>query len=387
MNKVSFGTIGFLTVFLAGSAPAVAQDGLEWGDNGLVYEGDNVSFNLGGRLHLDAAHIDDGALSTDDEEIRRARLEMSLRLYEKLRLRVDREFAQGGGWRNVWMRYDVNDDFYVKGGNFIAPFSMEDVGSSNETMFMERSLAQALAPGFGVGVGASYEGKRFSVTGGYFGDAIDTEDNIQASKGKGVAVRATWSPIEHRDNVLHLGVGFDHRNLDTGDTRRISTGPEASLGPTLVSTGTISDPDTTTSYNLETAYSSGPFLAQAQFMSTELDRTSGQSLTFDGYYLQAGWIITGERYRYGDAAGVFRGPRPKGKWGAFEIAARVSNLDLSEAGAAGSGEANDATLGFNWYIGRNVRLMANYVHAELDAVDPLLDRNADIAQARIQFDF
>src|SRR5690606_36549906 len=262
------------------------------------------------------------------------------------RLRIDREFTDGGAWRNVWLRYDITDDLSVQAGNYIVPFSMEDVGSSNSTMFMERSLAQALAPGFGVGAGGSYEGRRFSLAGGYFGDALDAEDDSQVEKGDGFALRGTWSPFERRTNTLHFGAGYERRELDGAD-RRISSRAESALSPTIVSTGAIADVDTTTSLNLEAAYSFGPVLIQAQHISTDIERNVGGSIDVDGYYVQAGWILTGERYRYGDASGVFRGPEPRGRWGAVELAARMSALDLTEVGALG-GEAKNTTIGLNW---------------------------------------
>jgi phosphate-selective porin OprO/OprP len=379
------GAAALCTSLSAGGA--WAEEGLEAGRRGLVYETENFELNLGGRLHLDAAQIDDGGVDIEDEKVRRARVELSLEFFDDWRLRVDREFTNDGGWRNVWLSYDVNDDLTIKAGNFIAPFSMEDVGSSNETMFMERSLAQALAPGFGVGIGASYEGRHFGLSGGYFGDAIDTEDNIQAEKGQGVALRGTWSPMERRSNTLHFGVGLERREFDTGDFRTMSSGPEASLAPTAVSTGALANLDTSSSYNFEMAYSAGPVLFQGQYISTTLARTIGPDVEASGYYAQVGWVLTGERYRYGDAAGVFTGPHPRNAWGAVELTARLSSLDVSEAGAPNSGQVDDYTMGANWYLGRNFRLMANYVHSEVDAVNPLLDRDVDVVQARAQIDF
>lgn len=374
-------------LWASGGVAAHAEPGLTFSSKGIEYEsaGGNIEATLGGRLHLDAASVDDGGLETEDEEVRRARLELSIRLYDDWRLRIDREFTGGGSWRNVWLRYDVSDALSVQAGNFIAPFSMEDVGSSNSSMFMERSLAQSLAPGFGVGVGASYEGRRYSIAGGYFGDALDIEDDAQAEKGEGFALRGTWSPFERRRNTLHFGVGYEHRELD-GGIRQISSRAESALSPTILNTGNITNVETTTSYNLEAAYSFGPVLVQAQRITTEVERSIGPSLSFDGHYIQAGWIVTGERYRYGDASGVFQGPEPRHQWGALELAARVSALDLTEVGASG-GEAQDTTFGVNWYLGQNVRVLANYVHSEVDAVNPLDDRDVDVVQGRLQFDF
>lgn len=386
MARLLWSVVGAAVLSCAVSANARADEGLQADRTGLTYEAGGFAFNLGGRLHLDAAQVDDTGLEIDDEEVRRARLELSVR-HDDWRLRIDREFSHGGGWRNVWLSYDVNDDLTIKAGNFIAPFSMEDVGSSNETMFMERSLIQALAPGFGVGVGASYEGRHFGLSGGYFTDAIDAEDNNPAEKGDGVSLRATWSPIERRQNTVHFGLGLDRREFASGDTRTITSTPEASLAPTLVTSGALTNLDTSMSYNVEAAYSVGSLLLQGQYLSSTFERSLGGDVTADGFYVQAGWIVTGERHRYGDAVGVFTGPRPDHDWGAIELAARVSSLDLSEAGAGASGTADDYTVGVNWYLGQNFRLMANYVHSELDAVNPAFDRDVDVVQARAQLDF
>ena len=384
-NKLMFASA--LAMIFATSAAANAEE-LEFTRNGIEYEtaDENLQIVLGGRLHLDAASIDNDGVESEDEEIRRARLELAFRFFDDWRLRIDREFTDDGGWRNVWLSYDVNDDFTIKAGNYIAPFSMEDVGSSNDTMFMERSLAQALAPGFGVGLGFSYEGDSFAIAGGYFGDAIDGEDDIQAEKGQGFAVRGFWTPIEARGHTLHLGVGLERREFDDGSVRRISSRPEAALGPTVANTGDIAAVDSAFGYNLEIAYERGPVLIQGQFISQSIDRDVGGDLSFDGYYLQAGWIVTGERHRYSDSSGVFNSPIPSGNWGAVELTARISSLDLTDIGAGGE-QVDDYTFGVNWYLNRNVRLLANFVHSEVDAVNPLLDREVDVIQARLQFDF
>lgn len=387
MTRNMMSLLAAAAVLALGCGSANADGKAELGSEGFVYKTKNMELNLGGRLHLDAAQVDNGSTDSSDEEVRRARLELGIRLYDKWRIRIDREFTNDGGWRNVWLGYEVNDQLSLKAGNFIAPFSMEDVGSSNDTMFMERSLVQALAPGFGVGAGATYQGRHFGISGGYFTDAIDEEDNVQAKKGDGVSARAIWRPIDGNGRVLHFGFGLDRREFGAGDVRRISTGPEANLAPTVVTTGNVANMDVSNSYNAEAAWSAGPVLVQGQYVTSDLERTIGRDLTVDGYYLQVGWVLTGERYRYGDSAGVFTGPRPKGKWGAVELAARVSSLDLSEAGIGASGKADDYTIGGNWYVGKNFRLMANYVHSEVDTLNPALDRDVDVLQARAQVDF
>ena len=59
-----------------------------------------------------------------------------------------------------------------------------------------------------------------------------------------------------------------------------------------------------------------------------------------------------------------------GGWGAWEIAARYSVVDLNDRlgspdGVAGGKQAI-ITAGLNWYVNRNIRFMINYLHGTID---------------------
>jgi phosphate-selective porin OprO/OprP len=69
------------------------------------------------------------------------------------------------------------------------------------------------------------------------------------------------------------------------------------------------------------------------------------------------------------------------QWGAFQVAARVSMLDLDDADIRGGQELN-FTLGLNWYLLSNLRLSTNYVHGRVFG-----QGDVDILQARLQVDF
>ena len=74
--------------------------------------------------------------------------------------------------------------------------------------------------------------------------------------------------------------------------------------------------------------------------------------------------------------------RPSARqWGALQVAARVSMLDLNDAEIRGGQELN-FTLGLNWYLLSNLRLSANYVHGRVFG-----QGDVDILQARLQVDF
>ncbi|WP_203415593.1 porin [Candidatus Scalindua japonica] len=68
------------------------------------------------------------------------------------------------------------------------------------------------------------------------------------------------------------------------------------------------------------------------------------------------------------------------------MGAHYSELDLSDKDIEG-GRLNDVTLGLNWHLNPNTRVMLNYVHAGVDLSDiNVKDGNADIFAMRFQVD-
>ncbi len=144
-------------------------------EDGLTFKTGDIEFNLGGRLHLDASVFEHGLTDGSDADVRRARLEFSAKFGDVVTVRVDREFAQADGWRNLWLAVEPVEGLEIKGGNMIVPFSMEDMQSSNAMPLAERSLANSFSPGFGLGGSVKYADGDFNIVGGYFPDEIDDE--------------------------------------------------------------------------------------------------------------------------------------------------------------------------------------------------------------------
>lgn len=112
---------------------------------------------------------------------------------------------------------------------------------------------------------------------------------------------------------------------------------------------------------------------------------------FSGWYVEGSWILTGEMKTYAAAGtnnemATFNNPRvitpfdpASGNWGAWEVAARYSDLDLnwrpgavgqtaaqSPVGGVRGGEEKIWTLGVNWYMNNNVLMRFNYLRGDVD---------------------
>ena len=368
----------------AGGFEAAPDSGLRW-----TSPDENWRARVGGRLHLDFTRFDDDVtnLGNGEFDVRRARLFFDLRAFEDWRVKVDGELSDEKGrrgWRNVFLQYGGFERLRLRLGNFIAPISLEENTSSNDITFMERSLMNAFTPSFQTGLSALYSGKqRWTVHAGVFFQPLgDRDDDRRRADGVSFVARGTWVPWGDRDRkrFIHLGGSIEYRNLN--DRFRIRTRPESGSAERLISTDTLRDADDVVTFGLEAAAVWGPFSIQGEYIRTNLFRS--EDVAFDGGYVQLSWFPTGENRRYTVKRGTFLSMRPRSRWGALELAARYSAIDLTDRDVIGGDEQN-VTLGVNWYLTRYVRVMFNYVIVDARLEDTEQADRPHIAQWRIQF--
>lgn len=325
------------------------------------------SSKLGGRVQADAASYSGDPDMGDGTEIRRARLYLQGTMYYDWGYKLQYDFASTGangkGIADAFITYNGFDDLQLKVGNFKEPFSLQDQTSSKYTLFTERSLPTAFAAGRHIGMMSSSKQKHWSLSGGLFGDSLTTKDGDD-DEGWGAGARATFSPINEKGSIIHLGLGINYRDTGDNEIARFKQTPESHIaGINIVDTGTISDVNDYLKLGLEVAAVYGPFSAQAEYITTSVNRSSGSDVDFDGWYIQSGYFFTGESRNY--KKGAFSGITPKGivgegGIGAWEFGLRYSTLDLSDNDIDG-GEVDSVTLGLNWYATPTLRFSANYV--------------------------
>ncbi len=347
---------------------------------------ENFSIKLKGRIHVDAAtYNDDVTVMDGDVELRRLRLGFSGSVMKDWIYSYDYDSESSLGFRTkgAYIGYKGFKKLNIKVGNLQQPFSLEELTSSNHIPFMERSLAHVFAPSYHLGVLFNTWGKNWSLAGGYFDDTLADKRNDNDGSHS-LAFRGTFNPIDQKTFKIHLGASAVFRNLDANQTVSFSTRPESHpTNSRLLSTGTLRDVEDIEIFGLEAAVIRGPWLLQAELMRAKLDRTTRPDPSFDGGYIQASWIITGEKQRYSGKSGIMKQIKPKSKYGAIELAVRYSTLDLEEKTVTG-GEEDNITLGINWHINRNMRVMANYIDVKADPNRNGIIEDVNILQMRFQ---
>jgi len=382
--KIDIRAISLCLVLSLGCGVAQAQVEAGW-DSGLrVDMGSNSYLSVGGRLHLDYAAIDDDITLMDGGfEVRRARLSVRGRFGEDWRVAADWDEGSIPGWKNAYVQYRGIPKLVITAGNQLVPLGFAATSSSNNATFMEYGLPDALNSHFLVGLSARTYGSNWTLTGGFYGDGLSDSDT-RTSDGQSIAGRFTFTPIRSSGKVFHLGLSAEFRQLDDFSGARIRARPESLAGTErLIDTGIITDASEIGTYGFEFASMLDHFMMQGEYVTANIQRDLGPELTVGGLYIQGGWFVTGGKYRYSRRSGNFRAPRIKGKAGAWEVAARYSTLDLDDEDITG-GQQTNVTLGVNWYLNEQLRIMFNAIHVEAEPNRNGLDESVDILQIRFQ---
>lgn len=374
---------------------------LYWQDGLRLDSGDgNLTAKVGGRVMFDwMVGSADGELESqvgpveDGSEFRRARLYMSGAVCNWMGYKLELEFADSGvDFKDAYLAFPHLLPFgELRLGHLREPFGLEVLTSSNDITFLERALPAILTPdrNTGIQLAGTACGERVTWALGGFAETDGVADNV-GDDGWSVTGRVTalpWYEDEGR-RLLHIGLSGSVRDPDSVS---YSQRPEAHLAPTSVETGTLLT-DSVGLAGMEGAFVCGPFSLQGEIVCSNVDPASDPESTFTGGYLQASCFLTGEHRPYERSSGTFGRVRPhksfngKDGWGAWEVAARWSCLDLDD-GSVDGGELTDLSVGLNWYLNPNIRIMWNYVHPMLDAKAGDNEGDADLFVMRVQIAF
>ena len=393
---------------------------------GLKIKSGKNEVKLGGRIHYDVglhdvdptltcemAQAEGGSCFTDGTNFRRLRLAMSGKHDKMFYYKVSVDWGASAKQSEVTDVASVDEAFWgmklaknttLSIGKQKIPASFAESTSSNDLPFIER------APSVDTMTDESIGPKRMAIQlrnwdkkAGYLieaamhgsGDIMQTETSDEQF---GLTARAVYAPILSKKNVLHLGYWYDYTDTDTYDTTmewnyRIGLNVsdekpiDADIGSDL---GGITE---MSHWGVELAYLYNNFWAAGEWLWGEMERPAAGNSTsrFNGTspncttveanmgYAEAGFSVNGTR-RYTIKKGAWKRPKvknpvTKGGPGVVEVGVRWDNSSLNGlcSGYAGQGAMRSTTLGLNWQLTNNNRILFNYIMADLDneAVDEI----------------
>ena len=307
----------------------------------------------------------------------------------------------------------------VRAGKFKVPFGLEQLESSGGLPAIERNLPNELVPGrdYGVQVQGEFLSGTLNAAVNVANGTPDGRDGAASNPDNHFeyAGRVFWEPFKNDANAWSgLGVGLAG---SVGDT----TGNGDAVLPRYRTPGQVrffnyrADRATGGSdvladgqrlrWSPQGYFYRGPFGLLAEYVVSEQDvRLAGgandgvqRSIRNDAYGATASVVLTGEDASY---KGVVRPNHPfrigEAGWGAFELVGRYGRLDIDDDAfplfadpAKSAASASSWTIGVNWYLTGNVKLVANYSQTFFDGgASNGQDREDERALfTRLQFSF
>jgi len=366
-----------------------------------------TEFALTGRVNVDYRFIDhnlpeavnatlfatsdrDTASLADGFELRRARLGVKGFVYKDFKYEFQANAVGGAPTADVYfVNYARYNTAQLTLGRFKQPFSLEELTSSNDIDFAERSYVNQNGQ-FSKKIGAMLSGE--PIKGLVYGASVYQQgfNEVSESDGKGLLsagrVAANFGQLFNvRDTVIHFGVAgvsgtYQDRPSQSGQTNRsfeattrstvasfrtlnrgfnniyrtqvggslLGGGPLGLTSSGVGRSGLVSEYASEIESSLwgtEAALAYGPVKLQGEYSSNKINaidlttaaatasRVSGDVKTF---YAQLMLNITGEKWADMYSGGVFKGVKPTNNfkpgsgWGAWQVGIRYSEFDASD---------------------------------------------------------
>ncbi|HEV2530132.1 OprO/OprP family phosphate-selective porin [Phenylobacterium sp.] len=367
-----------------------------------------------GAAAADTAHARD---LSSGSNFRRARIGFDGKVYGDIEYQVLFEFGgageeDAGHVQELWLQYSGLKPFHLRIGAYPPSIGLEDQGPTNGQPFVERpaeaDMTRSLAGGDFREAGEVWAaGERWYANAAITGRLVGVVNSQATGVSQpfdsqlGYIGRLVYLPVLTDDALVHVGVhgAYVARPADAGGPDvvagrypiTIQERPELRVdGTRLVSTGAI-DARHASVAGLEFAAQYANLWVEGEYDRFTIERRLApvgvSNPRFTGFYVEASWILTGEKRRYNTGNFSFDGPPvdhplslTDGTWGALELAARYSDIDLNyHPGAPGTAPPADAvrggdqrivTLGANWYLNPVVRFMLEVQDVRVDRLSP-----------------
>jgi phosphate-selective porin OprO and OprP len=330
---------------------------------GFVVIGDYDAFSQ------DAASVSQVGVQDDQWDLRAARL-MTRGVLKLLSLpiqyNVSGEFKgfdrdpNGAtfGFTDVWVAVPVGSLFRATYGKTKEPFVYEMVGDAANLMQLERILSPFfVSRNVGLRLDNTALDDRMTWSVGWWNDWWVKGQPFHES-GNDFAARVTYLPLwSEGGGYLHVGASVRYNGADN-DTIRLKGKNESNVTSDYVDTGNL-HADHQWEAGVEALWACRGFSLGGEYVRSWVRSADSGNPSFSGWYVVGSWVLTGEHRPYDRKVGYARRVLPTHRWGAPELVARYSHLDLDD-GAVQGGRLDKWFFGANWWATRHWKLGAGY---------------------------
>lgn len=360
---------------------------------------EDLHFTVGARLMADMAYY-----NVEESEMKSGMAVTDARIRTSMKYRdwyfyADFDFTKGKfSQKNIFVQYSVDkgeNHHTFKGGYYNDPATMANNTSRGSLHFISRAAAaNALSPGRELGFSYKFYNRHFFANQGAFAENLY---NDQANGPQGFTLGGRWLyiPIDDSRHSVHVGASARFANTKTGErhedgeietTHALSSTVETYVdGNKQFLSCTMPWTNNSVYAGVEALYRDPKFFVRGEYMLKHINRKSSKGLphnTFHGGYVEAGWLIFGNPYRYNRSESVISGLGGKG----LEISARYSYLNLNDKDVHG-GRLHSATVGGCFAFNKFFQAILEYSYSRIDNLNFPLDKNMHIVQARMMFSF
>lgn len=303
---------------------------------------------------------------------------------------------------DAWANLKVTSGVQIRVGKLKVPFDLERLVSQTDLLFVERGHPSSLGPNRDIGVqlhGRLDEGfADYSI--GIFNGVPDGGSSVNDMSGrKELTTRVFVHPF-HREpdsflRRLGLGLAVSHGNKK-GET---PSGYKTLAQENFFSFRSgVENRGAHLRVSPQGYFYHGPFglLASWTLSSQELARGLDTARIKNTAWLLAGsWVLTGEDASYRQVSPAKPFDPAEHSWGAFELTARLSGLRIDDdafpvfaAPESSARRTVGTTLGLNWHLNQNLKVVANFEHATFDggaSVGDRPDENAVLTRFQLNF--
>lgn len=272
----------------------------------------------------------------------------------------------------------------VRLGKFTSPVGLERLQSSSALSDVERALPSELAPNRDIGVQLQGElaGSKLSYAIGVFNGTVDGRDAATTNPDDEFEVAGRLFVEPFKDGAgFWSGLGFGIGG-SAGDT--VGTGNN--ILPRYRTPGqvqffnyrsAVAADGRRTRWSPQGYFYRNGFGLLAEYIASKQELVvagNAAELENTAWQATASYVLTGEDASY---RGVVKPSNPfspgKGGWGAWELVGRYGELEIDEGAfplfadaSVSARRAKAWTLGVNWYLTSNLKLVFNYLDTQFE---------------------